>query len=560
MGHAVGPARLPEPVRPGLRRRVPVRRRRRRRRERRRDQSFGPKLDGRLIDQFTAAQPWVAHPDNVEGLLRRRTHRVRATSPSAAARNARTRACRSARDERPRLHPEQQVPEDLRLAERHDAGDAEVQRRRDAAVHPQQRAQPPGRRLQQRHPRAVHLVRPPGRHERAEGEAVRRRTATCTTGTTTSTTTRSGSSTRTPRRTSATASSARLAARTASSDWLDATLRAGQRLLSRSTSTSSSRAGNLQLLPTRTIAGAFSTCTTVATRRNTDLLLTANRQLTSKRRRQRDVRLATRRAQPISTKTTATRRGFSVPRIYNVSNAAITPTLTQTDSRRRVNSVFGSASFTSDGWWTVEGHGAQRLVVDAADGEQLVLLPVGQHVARAHRRVSGAAVERAVVREAARRDRARRHRRRPVPAPHDVHGSSNKFGALPLFALSDTLANAEPQARDHDARTRRVSSSASSTAASRSTRLLRKSTNNQILNLTVSPTSGFNSIAINAGEIENKGCEVLLGATPVRLANGFEWTTSVTCARNRGERRIELSGSPADGPRPSRGTPLSKRR
>ncbi|HKW08922.1 MAG TPA: TonB-dependent receptor plug domain-containing protein, partial [Gemmatimonadaceae bacterium] len=31
------------------------------------DQSWGPKLDGRLIDQFTGKQqPWVAHPDNVK--------------------------------------------------------------------------------------------------------------------------------------------------------------------------------------------------------------------------------------------------------------------------------------------------------------------------------------------------------------------------------------------------------------------------------------------------------------------------------------------------------------
>ncbi len=30
------------------------------------DESWGPKLDGRPIDQFKGkAQPWVAHPDNV---------------------------------------------------------------------------------------------------------------------------------------------------------------------------------------------------------------------------------------------------------------------------------------------------------------------------------------------------------------------------------------------------------------------------------------------------------------------------------------------------------------
>jgi TonB-linked SusC/RagA family outer membrane protein len=35
------------------------------------DESWGPKLDGRLIDQFSGkAQPWVAHPDNIKDFFR----------------------------------------------------------------------------------------------------------------------------------------------------------------------------------------------------------------------------------------------------------------------------------------------------------------------------------------------------------------------------------------------------------------------------------------------------------------------------------------------------------
>ena len=41
---------------------------------------------------------------------------------------------------------------------------------------------------------------------------------------------------------------------------------------------------------------------------------------------------------------------------------------------------------------------------------------------------------------------------------------------------------------------------------------------------------------------QNKGWEVLLGATPVRMANGFEWNTSFTWARNRGK-VVELSSN-----------------
>ena len=35
------------------------------------DESWGPRLDGRLINQFTGPnQPWVAHPDNVRNFFR----------------------------------------------------------------------------------------------------------------------------------------------------------------------------------------------------------------------------------------------------------------------------------------------------------------------------------------------------------------------------------------------------------------------------------------------------------------------------------------------------------
>lgn len=60
-------------------------------------------------------------------------------------------------------------------------------------------------------------------------------------------------------------------------------------------------------------------------------------------------------------------------------------------------------------------------------------------------------------------------------------------------------------------------------------------TKNQILSLPVTPTSGFSTRVINAGEIENRGVELMLSATPISLANGFQWNTSINYTRNRGE-------------------------
>ena len=59
------------------------------------------------------------------------------------------------------------------------------------------------------------------------------------------------------------------------------------------------------------------------------------------------------------------------------------------------------------------------------------------------------------------------------------------------------------------------------------------STENQILNIPLSNTTGFNSRSINAGEIVNKGIEVMLNTTPVKLDNGFQWNLDVNFSRNR---------------------------
>jgi len=59
-------------------------------------------------------------------------------------------------------------------------------------------------------------------------------------------------------------------------------------------------------------------------------------------------------------------------------------------------------------------------------------------------------------------------------------------------------------------------------------------TEDQILPLTVSSTSGFSSTIVNAGEVTNEGWEVALNATPLNIGD-FRWDISVNWARNVNE-------------------------
>jgi len=62
-------------------------------------------------------------------------------------------------------------------------------------------------------------------------------------------------------------------------------------------------------------------------------------------------------------------------------------------------------------------------------------------------------------------------------------------------------------------------------------------TTDQIINISVSKATGYDSKLINAGEIANSGIEIMLYGTPVKLANGFTWDINVNFARNTNEVR-----------------------
>ncbi|RDV13478.1 SusC/RagA family TonB-linked outer membrane protein [Pontibacter diazotrophicus] len=60
-----------------------------------------------------------------------------------------------------------------------------------------------------------------------------------------------------------------------------------------------------------------------------------------------------------------------------------------------------------------------------------------------------------------------------------------------------------------------------------------QNTEDQILGVEISKASGYNRRFLNAGEVTNKGVEVMVSGTPVQLGNGLQWDVSLNYARNR---------------------------
>lgn len=61
--------------------------------------------------------------------------------------------------------------------------------------------------------------------------------------------------------------------------------------------------------------------------------------------------------------------------------------------------------------------------------------------------------------------------------------------------------------------------------------LYKSSTTNQIIDVNIDPIVGASSMRINAGQIDNKGIELSLSATPVKTSN-FSWDINVNWAKN----------------------------
>ncbi|MDR1919767.1 MAG: SusC/RagA family TonB-linked outer membrane protein [Tannerellaceae bacterium] len=67
----------------------------------------------------------------------------------------------------------------------------------------------------------------------------------------------------------------------------------------------------------------------------------------------------------------------------------------------------------------------------------------------------------------------------------------------------------------------------------------RASTENQVLSITLPASTTFERMLTNAGEIENRGMEIMISGTPVKTMNGITWESSFNFARNR-NKIIEL--------------------
>ena len=226
-----------------------------------------------------------------------------------------------------------------------------------------------------------------------------------------------------------------------------------------------------------------------------------------------------------------------IPGIYNFSNSAVNLQVTQFDSEKRINSLYGfgqigyknmlfldvtgrndwSSTLPSDN----NSYFYPSVTLSAVLSDMFVLPTAFSFV-----KIRGAYAE--VGNDT-----------NPYSLSN-VYNSSTAWGSTQAKTESSTLANAELKPE----RTASVEVGADIRLFGGRLGLdvtyYDNKTRDQIIPIALDIATGYSSRIINAGEIQNNGIEAMLTATPVKLNNGFTWNLSVNYTRNR-SKVIELA-------------------
>jgi outer membrane receptor protein involved in Fe transport len=224
--------------------------------------------------------------------------------------------------------------------------------------------------------------------------------------------------------------------------------------------------------------------------------------------------------------------GLSVAGIYNISNAAITPTSTQFKSIRQVNSVYADAALTLNNWWTVEGTARNDWSSTLPKGNNSYFYPsvstsfvLSDAIPSLKNNVLSYVKVRAAYAQVGN-----------DADPYQLsttYVATNPISNQPRFTLQNTIANPDLKPEKTTAKEVGLELTLFNGRTTFDFSAYDKATRDQIFTIPVSPASGYQLKAVNAGQISNKGIDFLLGVTPVQTAGGFEWTSTFNYSRNK---------------------------
>ncbi len=218
-----------------------------------------------------------------------------------------------------------------------------------------------------------------------------------------------------------------------------------------------------------------------------------------------------------------------IPGVYTLANSAGQPVTSLSESHKKVNSLYGSASFDFRHWLTVDITGrndwsstlpanqnsffypsfGSALVFTEAFGLRSRVLTYGK-VRASWTRVGNDTDPYQLA---------------------SVFNSGTPWGGAPTFTASSRLPNASLKPEQTTGEEAGVDLGFWNDRLTINGTVYQKSTTNQILPVSVSGTSGYTSAVVNSGDVRNRGIELAVTTIPIRTRD-FSWTVNANWSKN----------------------------
>jgi len=224
---------------------------------------------------------------------------------------------------------------------------------------------------------------------------------------------------------------------------------------------------------------------------------------------------------------------LTVPGVFTIDNDAGTVNPTDYLSEYEVRSVSGSVSLNYKGFWNVDVTGRNDWSSTLPDGTNSYFYP---SVSTAF--VFTDALGMSTDLFSSGKVRASWTRVGNDTGPYQlasVMSSRQAFGSVPMFAVPNELPNTSLKPEETTAWEVGADLGFFNERMGFVLTYYDRKTRNQIMPVQISSSSGFTSQRLNAGEVQNSGWEVLLKAMPVRLDNGFRWNVTLNWSKNTSE-------------------------
>jgi TonB-linked SusC/RagA family outer membrane protein len=218
-----------------------------------------------------------------------------------------------------------------------------------------------------------------------------------------------------------------------------------------------------------------------------------------------------------------------IPGVYTLANSAGVPAVNITENHKKVNSLYGSASFTYHDWFTLDLTGRNdwsstlpknknsffypsvggALVFTDALGMNSSFLPYGKL-------------------------RASWTRVGNDTDPYQlaaVYGAGTAWGGQPSFTAPNQLPNASLKPEETTGLEFGADLGLLNNRVTMNGTWYQKSTTNQILPVTISSATGYTSAVVNSGEVRNRGLELSATIRPVETRD-FSWNLVANWSKN----------------------------